>query len=137
MLQNGSHHHDDGTNHHLDQDKEAWRQLLRNAMCILNMQAHIADCNKGSCTPGQPQLVYYGFNPYNPASVSAQAQAVCKCLDDIRKTARMARAALPPIEALPRAIRQCTLRIVVDYLDSVKTGQQDALDMRLDPRHAP
>jgi hypothetical protein len=99
------------------QEEEAWWQLLRNAMRILNMCAHIADCNEGSRSPGQPQLDYYGFNPYDPASVSAQTPAVCKCLDDIRKTARMARAALPPIEALPRAIRQCTRRLVVDYLE--------------------
>ncbi len=121
MLQIGSHHHhhdDDGANHHRrDQEEEAWRQLLRIVMRTRNMRAHIADCNDGSRSPVQPQLDYDWFNPYDPASVSAQAPAVCKCLDDIRKTARMARGALPPIEALPLAIRQCTRQLLVHYLE--------------------
>jgi hypothetical protein len=124
MLQNGSHHHDDdGANHPQDQEQEAWLQLLCNAMRILNKRAHIADCNEGSRSPCQPQLDYYEFNPYDQASVSAQAPAVCKCLDDIRKTARRARAALPPIEALPRAIRQCAPQLVVHYLEDWAAGR--------------
>jgi hypothetical protein len=69
-------------NHHRrDQEEEAWRQLLSIAMRIQNMRAHIADCNEGSRSPVQPQLDYYAFNPYDPASVSALVPAVCKCLE--------------------------------------------------------
>ncbi len=118
MLQNGSHHH-----HRWDQEEEAWRQLLRNAMRILNKSAHIADCNEGSRSPSQPQLDYYGFNPYDPASVSAQALAACKCLEDIRKTARRARAALSPIEARQLAIRQCARQLFVHYLEDLAAGR--------------
>jgi hypothetical protein len=126
MLQNGSHHHhhdDDGANHRRDQEEEARQQLLRIAMRILNMCTHISDCNEGSRSPVQPQLDYYGFNPYDPASVSAQAPVVCKCLDDISKTARRARVALPPIEALPLAIRQCAQQLLVHYLEDWAAGR--------------
>ncbi len=106
-----------------DQEEEAWRQLLRNAMLILNKRAHIADCKEGSRSPSQPQYNYYVFNPHDLASVSAQAPAVIKCLDDIRKTARTARAALPPIEALPLAICQCTRQLLVHYLEDWADGR--------------
>jgi hypothetical protein len=122
MLPNGSYHHDDGANHRQDQEEEVWRQLLLNTMRILNMSTHIADCNEGSRSPVQPQLDYYGFNPYYLASVSVRALAVCKCLDDICKTARMATAALTPIEVLPLAISQCALQLVVHYLEDWAAG---------------
>ncbi len=120
MLQNESHlqhQHHHHHQHRRDQNEGMWRQLLRNAMLILNMRAHIADCKKGSRTPSQPQIDYYAFNPHDPDSVEEQAPAVIECLDAIRKTARKARATLPPIEALPLAIRQCTRQLIVHYLE--------------------
>ncbi len=100
-----------------------WLQLLRNAMLILNMRAHIADCKEGSRTPSQPQIDYYAFNPHDPDSVEEQAPAVIKCLDAIRKTARIATATLPPIDALPLAIRQCTRQLIVHYLEDWANGR--------------
>ncbi len=128
MLQNGSHHHhhddDDRAIHHrLDQEEKEWRQLLRIVMRTRNMRSYIADCNEGSRTPVQPQLDYDWFDPYDPASVSAQAPTVRKCLNDNRKTARRASAALPPIEALPLAIRQCTRQLLVHYLEDWAAGR--------------
>jgi hypothetical protein len=126
MLQNGSHHHHHHHQHHHPRDQKdegMWRQLLRNAMLILNMRAHIADCKEGSRTPSQPQIDYYAFNPHDRDSVEAQAPAVIKCLDAIRQTARTAKAALPPIEALPLAIRQCTQQLIVEYLEDWANGR--------------
>jgi hypothetical protein len=73
--------------------------------------------------PVQPQLDYDWFDPYDPDSVDEQAPAVIKCLNDIRKTARRARAALPPIEELPLAIRQCTQELLVHYLGDWAAGR--------------
>jgi hypothetical protein len=92
-------------------------------MLTRNMRSHIADCKEGSRTPVQPQLDYDWFDPYDLESVSAQAPAVIKCLNDICKTARMARAALPPIEALPLAICQCTQQLLVHYLEDWADGR--------------
>ncbi len=92
-------------------------------MLTRNMRSHIVDCKEGSRTPVQPQLDYDSFDPDDPHSVDDQAPAVIKCLNDIRKTARRARAALPPIEALPPAIRQCTQQLLVEYLEDWAAGR--------------
>jgi hypothetical protein len=92
-------------------------------MLTRNMRSHIADCKEGSRTPVQPQLDHDSFDPDDPRSVDDQAPAVIKCLNDIRKTARRARAALPPIEALPLAIRQCTQQLIVEYLEDWANGR--------------
>jgi hypothetical protein len=123
MLQSGSHLHHHHRQHHRDQNEDMWRQLLRNAMLILNMRAHIADCKDGYRTPSQPQKNYYAFNPHDPDSVEAQAHAVIQCLDAIRKTARTTKATLPPIDALPLAIRQCTRQLIVHYLEDWANGR--------------
>ncbi len=82
--------------------------------CTLLIATRALDASR---SPVQPQLDYDWFNPYDPASVSAQAQAVCKCLNDVHKTTQRASAALPPIEALQLAIRQCTRQLLVHYLE--------------------
>ncbi len=112
MLQFGSHHH------HRDQrEEEEWRQLLRETMLALDRRAFIADCKEGSRTPSQPPYDYFAFDPDDSASVLAHAPALCKCLADISIKAKRAKRALPPIEALPPAIRGCKQQLIVEYLE--------------------
>ncbi len=104
-------------------EEEEWRQLLRDTMRDLNGRAFMADCKIDHNTPDQPPHNYYAFDPDNPDSVFARAYAVCKCLADIRTEARKARRALPPIEALPRAIRGCPQQLIVEYLEDWARGR--------------
>ncbi len=87
------------------EEEEEWRRLLRDTMRDMNRRVFIADCKIGDRTPDQPPRDYYTFDPDKTASVNVHASAVHRCLVDIRKKARRTRRALPPIEALPPAIR--------------------------------
>ncbi len=90
----------------------------------LNRRAFIADCKLGGDhnTRDQPPHDYYAFNPDDPASVFARAYAVHRCLADVRQKARDARRALPPIEALPQAIRGCQRQFLMEYLEDWARG---------------
>ncbi len=106
-----------------DEEEEEWRRLLLASMRDLNRRAYTADCRKGDNTPDRPPHDYYAFNLDDPASVYARAYAVHKCLADVRRKARDARRALPPIEALPQAIRGCSRRFLKEYLEDWAGGR--------------
>jgi hypothetical protein len=106
-----------------EKEEEEWRQLLRNTMRDLNRRAFIADCKKGDCTPDQPPYDYYSFDPDNGDSVCEHAPAVHTCLVDIHRKARSDRRGLPPIEALPPAIRGCPLQFLAKYLEDWARGR--------------
>ena len=97
--------------------EEEWRRLLRESMRDLNGRAFTADCRAGYKTPDQTPEDYFSFDPDDPISVFWRASAVCKCLADVRRKARDARRALPPIEALPQAIRACPRDFLKEYLE--------------------
>jgi hypothetical protein len=103
--------------------EEEWRRLLRESMRDLNRRAFIADCKRGDNAPDRPPHDYYAFNLDDPASVFWRASAVCKCLADVRRKAWKARRALPPIEALPQAIRACSRRFLKEYLEDWAGGR--------------
>jgi hypothetical protein len=105
-------------------EEEEWRPLLRASMRDLNGRAFIADCKIGHNTPDQPPHYYYAFDPDDPDSVFARAYAVRRCLVDIRQKARDAQRALPPIEALPQAIRGCPQQFLVEYLEDWARGHR-------------
>ncbi len=116
MLQFGRHYYQ--PHHRWDKKKEEeWRRLLRDTMCDLNRRAFKADCKDGSRTPDQPPRDYYAFDPDDMTLVFKHVPAVHRCLVDIRQKARSAKRALPLIEALPPAIRRCTLQFLVEYLE--------------------
>ncbi len=106
-----------------DTEEEEWRRLLRESMHDLNGRAFIADCKKGDNTLDQPQHNYFLFDPDDRNSVFRNAQAVCKCLADICTKARKDRRALPPIEALPQAIRGCPQQLIIEYLEDWARGR--------------
>jgi hypothetical protein len=89
----------------------------------LNGRAFIADCKKGDNTLDQPPHNYFLFDPDDIKSVFRHAPAVCKCLADIRTKARKAGRALPPIEALPQAIRGCPQQLIIKYLEDWARGR--------------
>jgi hypothetical protein len=89
----------------------------------LNRHAFIADCKIDHNTPDQPQHDYYVFDPNDPDSVFARAYAVHRCLADVRKKAKDARRALPPIEVLPQAIRGCPRQFLKEYLEDWARGR--------------
>jgi hypothetical protein len=107
MLRFGSHYYYPHHRWDKEEEEEEWRQLLRDTMRDLNRRAFTADCKDCSRKPGEPLNDYYMFNPDDWVSVFWHALAVHKCLVDIRKKARSAKNALPPIEALPPAICGC------------------------------
>ncbi len=102
--------------------EEEWLLLLHESMHDLNRRAFIADCKCGDNTPDQPPHNYFLFDPDNWITVFWHAPAVCKCLADIRTKAWRARRALPPIEALPQAIRGCPRRLIIEYLEAWARG---------------
>jgi hypothetical protein len=106
-----------------DEEEKEWRRLLRESMHDLNRRAFIADCKIDHNTPYQPPHDYYAFNLDDPASVYARAYAVYRCLADVRQKARDAARALPPIEALPQAIRACPRRFLKEYLEDWAAGR--------------
>ncbi len=97
--------------------EEEWRRLLRESMCDLNRRAFIADCKKGDNTRDQPPHDYFSFNPDDWISVFWHAYAVYRCIDDVRKKAMKDKRDLPPIEALPQAIRRCSRRLLMENQD--------------------
>ena len=103
--------------------EEEWRRLLRESMRDLNRSAFIAECKIDHNTPDQPPHDYYAFNLDDPASVYARAYAVYRCLADVRQKARDAERALPPIEALPQAIRACPRQFLKEYLEDWAGGR--------------
>jgi hypothetical protein len=103
-----------------DTEEEESRLLLHESMHDLNRRAFIADCRCGDNTPDQPPHDYFLFDPYDWISVFWRASAVCKCLADIRKKARAAKRALPPIEALQQAIRGLSPVLVARAILSVE-----------------
>jgi hypothetical protein len=104
-------------------EEEEWRRLLRASMRDLNGRAFIADCKIDHNTPDQLQHDYFSFNPDDWVSVFWRAYAVCRCLADFSKKARDAKRALPPIEALPQAIRGCSRRLLMEYLEDWARGR--------------
>ena len=112
------HHHGKGND-----EEEEWRRLLLASMRDLNRRAFIADCNEGYKTPDQTPDDYYAFNLDDPASVYAHAYAVYRCLVDVRQKARKGRRAVPPIEALPQAIRACPPSFLKEYLEDWAGGR--------------
>ncbi len=106
-----------------DKEVKEWRRLLRESMRDLNRRAFFADCKIDNITPDQPPHDYYAFNPDDPASVYARAYAVHRCLADVRQKASDAGRALPPIEALPQAIRACPRRFLMEYLEDWACGR--------------
>ncbi len=106
------HHHDKGND-----EEEEWQRLLRESMRDLNRRAFTADCKAGYKTPDQTPEDYFSFDPDDSISVFWRASAVCKCLADVRRKAREERRAVPPIEALPQAIRTCSRRFPKEYLE--------------------
>ena len=114
------HHYHDGWDPALE---EEWRRLLRESMRDLNRRAFIADCKIDHNTPDQPPHDYYAFNLDDPASVYERAYAVYSCIDDVRRKARTERRAVPPIEALPQAIRGCSRRFLKEYLEDWAGGR--------------
>ena len=115
-------HHGKGNNNNDEEEKE-WRRLLHESMCDLNRRAFTADCRAGYKTPDQTPDDYYAFNLDDPASVYAHAYAVYRCLVDVRQKARKGRRAVPPIEALPQAIRGCSRRFLKEYLEDWAGGR--------------
>jgi hypothetical protein len=103
--------------------EEEWRLLLSASMRDLNGRAFIADCKIGHNTPDQPPHDYFSFNPDDWISVFWHAYAVYRCLDDVRKKARKDKRDLPPIEALPQAIRRCSRRLLMEYLEDWARGR--------------
>jgi hypothetical protein len=97
--------------------EEEWRRLLRKSMRDLNGRAFIADCRKGDKTPDQTPEDYFSFDPDDPISVFWRYYAVYRCIDDVRIKARSRRRAVPTIEALPQAIRGCSRRLLMEYLE--------------------
>jgi hypothetical protein len=89
--------------------EEEWRRRLRESMHDLNGRVFIADCKKGdnTVTLDQPQHYYFSFDPDDWISVFWHPYAVYRCIDDVHKKARKDKCDLPPIEALPQAIRRC------------------------------
>ena len=114
-----------GNNNNDEEENLEWRRLLRESMRDLNRRAFIADCKRGDHdnAPDRPPHDYYAFNLDDPASVYARAYAVHKCLADVRQKARKARRAVPPIEALPQAIRGCSRRFLKEYLEDWAAGR--------------
>ena len=112
-----------GGNNNYDEEEEEWRRLLRESMRDLNRRAFTADCRAGYKTPDQTPDDYYAFNLDDPASVYERASAVCKCLVDVRQKARKGRRTVPPIEALPQAIRGCSRRFLKEYLEDWAVGR--------------
>jgi hypothetical protein len=113
-------HHNNGkgnNNNNDEEEKDEWRRLLRESMHDLNRHAFIADCKIDHNTPDQPPHDYYTFNLDDPASVYARAYAVYRCLADVRRKATEERRAVPPIEALPQAIRGCSRGFLKEYLE--------------------
>jgi hypothetical protein len=105
-----------------DTEEKEWRLLLHESMRDLNERAFIADCKRGDNAPDRPPHDYFLFDPDDWISVFWRASAVCKCLEDIRTKAWRARRALPPIEALPQAIRGCSRRLLMEYLEDWARG---------------
>jgi hypothetical protein len=103
--------------------EEEWRRLLHESMHDLNGRVFIADCKRGDNTPDRPPHDYFLFDPDDWTWVFWRAKAVCKCLADIRTKAWRARRALPPIEALPQAIRGCSRRLLMEYLEDWAGGR--------------
>jgi hypothetical protein len=106
-----------------DKEEEEFRLLLRESMHDLNRRAFSADCKARYKTPDQTQEDYFSFDPDDRQSVYRNAPAVCKCLSDMRTKAWRARRALPPIEALPQAIRGCPQQLIVEYLEAWARGR--------------
>ena len=106
-----------------DAEEKEWRRLLRESMRDLNRRAFIADCKIDHNTPDQPPHDYYAFNLDDPASVYERAYAVYSCIDDVRKKARAEMRAVPPIEALPQAIRACPREFLKEYLEDWAGGR--------------
>ena len=113
-----NHHHSKGND-----EEEEWRRLLRKSMRDLNRRAFFADCKIDHNTPDQPPHDYYAFNPDDPASVYARAYAVYRCLVDIRRKAENEMRGVPPIEALPQAIRACPREFLKEYLEDWAGGR--------------
>ena len=103
--------------------EEEWRRLLLASMRDLNRRAFTADCRAGYKTPDQTPDDYYAFNLDDPASVYERAYAVHSCIDDVRRKAKAERRAVPPIEALPQAIRGCSWRFLKEYLEDWAAGR--------------
>jgi hypothetical protein len=103
--------------------EEEWRRLLRESMHDLNRRAFIADCKRGDNTRDQPPHDYFSFDPDKPASVFQRAYAVYRCINDVRKKARQDKRDLPPIEALQQAIRGCSRRLLMEYLEDWARGR--------------
>ncbi len=93
------------------------------SMRDLNGRAFIADCKKGYKTPDQPPDDYFSFDPDDWISVFWHAYAVYRCIDDVRKKARKDRRDVPTIEALPQAIRGCSRRLLMEYLEDWARGR--------------
>ena len=106
-----------------DAEEKEWRRLLRESMRDLNRRAFFADCKIDHNTPDQPPHDYYAFNPDDPDSVYERAYAVYSCLVDVRRKATDAKRAVPPIEALPQAIRGCSRRFLKEYLEDWAGGR--------------
>jgi hypothetical protein len=103
--------------------EEEWRRLLHESMRDLNRRAFIADCKKGDNTLDQPPHDYFSFNPDDWISVFWRAYVVYRCIDDVRKKARMAKRDLPPIETLPQAIRGCSRHLLMEFLEDWARGR--------------
>ena len=106
-----------------DAEEKEWRRLLRESMRDLNRRAFIADCKIDHNTPDQSPHDYYAFNPDDPDSVYERAYAVYSCLVDVRRKAKVEMRAVPPIEALPQAIRGCSRRFLKEYLEDWAGGR--------------
>jgi hypothetical protein len=103
--------------------EEEWRQLLRESMRDLNRRAFTADCKKGYKTPDQTPEDYFSFDPDDWISVFWHYYAVYRCIDDVRQKARRDMRDVPTIEALPQAIRGCSLRLLMEYLEDWARGR--------------
>ncbi len=103
--------------------EEEWRRLLRASMDDLNGHTFIADCKIGDNTLDQPQHDYFSFDPDDWILVFWHAYAVYRCIDDVRQKARKDKRDLPPIEALPQAIRGCSRRLLMEYLEDWARGR--------------
>ncbi len=68
-------------------------------------------------TLDQPPHDYVSFDPDDWISVFWHAYAVYRCINDVRKKARKDKRDLPPIETLPQAIRGCSRRLLMEYLE--------------------